>query len=75
MHLIVGGSRFHRGGSLSKTPRAREVSLRDGVWKRNGEEREGEKEERKAKLKSLTDWHVDSEENDKGAMAEHCALR
>lgn len=29
----------------------------------------------KEKLKSLTDWHVDSEENDKGAMAEHCALR
>jgi len=25
--------------------------------------------------KSLTDWHVDSEENDKSAMAEHCALR
>lgn len=27
------------------------------------------------KLKSLTDWHVDSEENNKSAMAEHCALR
>lgn len=26
-------------------------------------------------VKSLTDWHVDSEENDKSAVAEHCALR
>lgn len=26
-------------------------------------------------LKSLTDWHVDSDENDKSTVAEHCALR
>lgn len=53
---------------ILKSSRARFCSHEQDEYKRDSEGK------RHRITRSLTDWHVDSKENDKGAMAEHCAL-